>query len=81
MISMLSNDGEISYGIRDWLADSIDDIKKIPLKGAAPGSRVLVTDDMTIYILSNNKEWIPYTGISGEDGAFGSLFGSGMKKY
>ena len=69
MISMLSNDGEISYGIREWLADSVLDLGTIPLKGAAPGSRALVTEDMTVYLLSNDKTWLPYSASSGEGGS------------
>ena len=54
MISLIANNGEIAYGIKEWIADSAEDLKNLPIKTAAPGSKCLVTEDMVFYILSNN---------------------------
>lgn len=60
MVSLIANNGEIAYGIKEWIADSVEDLKNLPIKTAAPGSKCLVTEDMVFYILSNNKTWVPY---------------------
>jgi hypothetical protein len=55
---MLSTNGETAYGIKEFLADTYNDIQTLSLKTAAAGSKVFCLETMTIYILNSVKEWV-----------------------
>ena len=53
--SIFSNNGKIGYNIKNYVADTIDDLNLIP--SSAPGSMVFVIDESKYYILNNINEW------------------------
>lgn len=56
MYSLISQSGHISYGIKEYVCDTIKDIDSLPIDGKA-GSTVYIIEDSSTYILSHKGEW------------------------
>ena len=56
MISMMKENDKSKYGIAEYVADTFEDIKKLP-KTCTPGSVCLVINTSDVYMLNNKKEW------------------------
>lgn len=54
--SIFSNGNKINYNIKNYVADTINDLTIIPK--SAPGSMVFVIENSTYYILNNQYQWI-----------------------
>ena len=58
MINQISENGKPSYGICEYICDSEEDVKNLPLY-CTPGSTALVLNaTQDLYILSGQKKWI-----------------------
>lgn len=57
MISILETNGERAYNITEFLADSIEDLEKIPRVHA--GDLVYIVETKQQMILSADKKWQP----------------------
>jgi hypothetical protein len=68
MINLYKQDGEILYGIKEFLLDSEDDVKDLPTKKIHVGSMAMVIPTGAIYILNGFSEWVKISGSSGSNG-------------
>ena len=59
MINLYKQDGEILYGIKEFLLDSEDDVKDLPTKKIHVGSMAMVIPTGAIYMLNGLSEWVP----------------------
>ena len=70
MINLYKQDGEILYGIKEYLLDSPDDLIDLP-RDIRTGSTALVISTGEKYILDGNKNWVfinsPSYGSGGSD--------------
>lgn len=73
MISIVSNQGKITYGIQDFICDTPADKENLPCNGCAPGSTATVLTTGDEYILNSQGQWILKRGGSsgGESGTPG----------
>lgn len=60
MYYIVSQSGQICYGIKDFIADFIQDLNN--LTNEMPGSRAYVVENQTYYLLSPQGEWIAEEG-------------------
>ena len=58
MINLYKQDGEILYGIKEFLLDSEDDVKDLPTKKIHVGSMAMVIPTGSIYVLNGLSEWV-----------------------
>lgn len=56
MHSLISQSGHITYGIKEYICDTIADIDLLPIDGKA-GSTAYVIEDSSTYVLSHKGEW------------------------
>ena len=47
----------VQNGIMEYVADTRDDIKKIPTNMGLMGSTCLVIEDSSVWILGSDKKW------------------------
>ena len=57
MINLYKQDGETLYGIKEFLLDSKEDVKDLPIEKVHIGSTALVISSGDLYMLNGNKEW------------------------
>ena len=60
---LYKQDGEILYGIKEFLIDSEEDLKDLPLN-IKSGSSAFILSSGSIYILNKDKKWILVGGES-----------------
>jgi hypothetical protein len=58
MFSIIKQNDNVSPYIIEYIADTPEDIKKLPTTIANPGSTCLVASDSSVYILNNKREWV-----------------------
>ena len=56
MYKITSNDGEISYGVKEFVCDTPEDLKNLPL--CAMGSVAIVISTAEVYMFNSKKEWV-----------------------
>jgi hypothetical protein len=57
MIQIFKQNGNTSYGLKEYMIDTKAELSKIPTN-IAMGSTVFVIEENKTYVLSGNKEWI-----------------------
>lgn len=74
MISRISQNGQIQYGIYDYVLDSESDVKSLPKLGAVkPGSQAFVIETSQYYMLDHAGNWrkvnlaVPESGGGGDE--------------
>ena len=59
MITLYRQDGEILYGVKDYVLDTEEDVKKLPKdKDIRVGSSAFVITTGNRYFLNSSREWI-----------------------
>ena len=53
---MISTNGQVQYGIDEFVIDSLDDLEKLP-KRSLMGSAALCLEDGAVYMKDSNGEW------------------------
>lgn len=53
---LTSHDGNISYGIKEYVADTPEDIKDIP--PCAMGSTLFVISTAELYVMNSENTWV-----------------------
>lgn len=88
MINIHSTGGRVTYGIKHYDLDTIEDLKALNKNGLTPGSTIFIIASSKYYMLNGSKQWIeinPYCmagssgGNSGENNGIydgGSIDGS-----
>ena len=71
MYILYKQDGETLYGIKEFVLDSVDDIKNLP-KNIRVGSTALIIPTAEIYILNSSKTWVKIGTEGGSGGSSGS---------
>ena len=57
MVNLYKQDGEILYGVKEYIIDSMDDVKDLPTN-VRPGSIAMLVPSGVKYILNGKKEWV-----------------------
>ena len=57
MVNLYKQDGEILYGVKEYIIDSIDDVKDLHTN-VRPGSIAMLVPSGLKYILNGKKEWV-----------------------
>lgn len=68
MVNLYKQDGETLYGIKEFIVDSLEDIKELP-KNVRVGSMALVIPTGGIYVFNGKKEWTPIGNSSAGGGS------------
>lgn len=69
-ISIYSNRGIKSYGIKHYILDTTDDLKKVSIN-CTPGSTAFITETSQYYMLNNKKTWVLINVAAGGGGNSG----------
>lgn len=56
MFTLIENNDQPIYGIKEFLCDEVSDIDSLPTE-IQVGSMALVVEGTKIFILNNKKEW------------------------
>ena len=67
MITLYKQDGETSYGIKEFLLDTPEDIKSLPTLQIKPGSSALIISTGALYLFNGEKKWVPLGGDASSD--------------
>lgn len=62
-INIYSNSGHTAYGLKEFVIDSEEDIKNLPLDCPA-GSAALCLSTGDVYMLNTKDEWVNFTSPS-----------------
>lgn len=57
MIGIMKTSGHVTYGLKEYVVDSTEDVAKLPLDGVM-GSTAFVIDTGDVYMLNGKKEWV-----------------------
>lgn len=55
---MLKQASRTDYNYKEFYCDTAEDVAKIDIVAACPGSVAYVIATQDVYILNNNKQWI-----------------------
>lgn len=58
MITIYSNSNQVSYGIKHYNLDTIDDLKNLDKNRLNPGSTIFIISSSKYYMLNGKKSWI-----------------------
>ena len=58
MYSVISHDGDVQYGVNEYVCDSVDDLIILPRCAAGSIAIVLEKDNPVIYMKNNQGEWV-----------------------
>lgn len=64
MINLYKQDGDVLYGVKEFLLDSQDDVVNLPTN-IKTGSTALVIPTGTLYMLNGHSQWIEVGGAGG----------------
>lgn len=56
MYKITSNDGDISYGIKEFVCDSVDDLSILP--SCQMGSIAIIIATAEVYMKNSKDEWV-----------------------
>lgn len=81
MISLYRQDGDIIYGVKQFILDTPNDLPNLTTN-CRPGSLAFVVSNSEYFMLNNAKEWISVTlgagsgggSVTGDDGGFLRMF-------
>ena len=61
MINVYSNSGDIAYGLREYVVDTVADINLLPTQNVELGSAALCLEDGKVYFYSPSQDaWVPF---------------------
>lgn len=82
MYYIISQSGQVSYGIKEFIADFVTDLDNI--KNEMPGSKAYVVENNTYYFLSPQGEWVVEEGdgvrVPAPSGTQGKVLASGASE-
>lgn len=59
MYKIISNDGDIAYGIKEFVCDTPDDLEDLPsCSTCSMGSVAIIISTAEIFMLNSKKEWV-----------------------
>ena len=58
MYSVISHDGDVQYGVNEYVCDSVDDLITLPRCAAGSTAVVLEKDNPAVYMKNNQGEWV-----------------------
>lgn len=70
MISIYKQDGDITYGVKEFIIDTPSDLVDLPTNKTKvrPGSTAFVISTSEKYMLNNQEQWILLKGSGGGSG-------------
>ena len=58
MYSVISHDGDVQYGVNEYVCDSIDDLVILPRCAAGSVAIILEKDNPAVYMKNSQGEWV-----------------------
>lgn len=58
MYSVISHDGDVQYGVNEYVCDSSDDLVILPRCAAGSTAVVLEKDNFAVYMKNSQDEWV-----------------------
>ena len=56
MYKITSNDGDVAYGVKEFVCDTPEDLKDLP--SCSMGSVAIVISIAEVFMLNSKKEWV-----------------------
>lgn len=56
MYKITSNDGDVAYGVKEFVCDSIDDLETLPY--CQMGSIAIIIATASVYMKNSKGEWV-----------------------
>jgi hypothetical protein len=57
MATLINQNGKVSYGVEEYVADSLAEITKLPTS-CSPGSTCFVIENSSVWMLNGQKVWV-----------------------
>lgn len=57
MINILSQNGHTTYGLKEYVLDTPEDLKYLPIEGNKPGSTAFIISTCQVFMLNSKGEW------------------------
>jgi hypothetical protein len=58
MYSVISHDGDVQYGVNEYVCDSVDDLVILPRCAAGSIAIVLEENNSAVYMKNSQGEWV-----------------------
>ena len=58
MYSVISHDGDVQYGVNEYVRDSVDDLVILPRCNAGSIAIVLEENNAAVYMKNSQGEWV-----------------------
>ena len=58
MYSVIAHDGDIQYGVNEYVCDSMDDLVILPRCAAGSTAIILDKDNPVVYMKNSKGEWV-----------------------
>ena len=58
MYSVISHDGDVQYGVNEYVCDSADDLVILPRCAAGSTAIILEKGNLAVYMKNSQDEWV-----------------------
>ena len=58
MYSVISHDGDVQYGVNEYVCDSVDDLVILPRCVAGSTAIILEEGNIAVYMKNSQGEWV-----------------------
>lgn len=65
MYTIRANSNRVAYGVKRFTLDTIEDLKRLNISSAYPGSTAFIVGTSTRYMLNNKRQWIKVASSAG----------------
>ena len=65
MYTIRANSNRVAYGVKRYTLDTIEDLKRLNISSAYPGSTAFIIQTSTRYMLNNKRQWIKVASSTG----------------
>jgi hypothetical protein len=53
----IQQDGDVTYGVNAYMADTVADLDTIDISGDQPGTTCIIVGNSSVYMLDTDKVW------------------------
>lgn len=65
LYTIRANSNKLAYGVKRYTLDTIEDLKRLNISSAYPGSTAFIIETSTRYMLNNKRQWVKIASASG----------------
>lgn len=58
MVNIIANKGVVDYGLKEFVLDSVEDLKSLNIIECSPGSVAFIIPTSQVYMKNGQGEWL-----------------------